>query len=123
MSRNLLQSKIRLEHQEDYLTLRFPTFLQETPRMPQASVLTDNDIKRVFRIIETARHAERNRLAFVLSIYAGLRVGEIAALTLGDVANQHGEVRREIKLGAHQTKGAKGRTVILSGRVRREIGV
>jgi hypothetical protein len=41
--------------------------------MAQASVLTDSDIRRVFRIIETTRHAERNRLAFVLSIYAGMR--------------------------------------------------
>src|SRR5262249_4111240 len=90
--------------------------------MAQASVLSDNDIRRVFRIIETTRHAERNRLAFILSIYAGMRVGEIAALTVGDVINHCGEVRPEIKLGAHQTKGPKGRTVILSGRVRREIG-
>jgi integrase/recombinase XerD len=89
--------------------------------MAQASVLTENDVRRVFRIIETTRHAERNRLAFVLSVYAGLRVGEIAALTIGDVVNQHGESRREIKLGAHQTKGSKGRTVILSTRVRKEI--
>jgi integrase/recombinase XerD len=49
-----------------------------------------------------------------LSIYAGLRVGEIAALTLGDVATSDGEVRREIKLGAHQTNGSKGRTVVVS---------
>jgi integrase/recombinase XerD len=89
--------------------------------MAQASVLSDNDIRRVFRIIETTRHADRNRLTFVLSIYAGMRVGEIAALTVGDVINQHGEVRPEIKLGAHQTKGSKGRTVILSTRIRREI--
>jgi integrase/recombinase XerD len=90
--------------------------------MAQASVLTDNDIRRVFRIIETTRHADRNRLAFVLSLYAGMRVGEIAALTIGDVINQHDEARSEIKLGAHQTKGSKGRTVILSTRIRREIG-
>jgi integrase/recombinase XerD len=89
--------------------------------MAQASVLTDSDIRRVFRIIETTRHLDRNRLAFVLSIYAGMRIGEIAALTIGDVATAHGEVRREIKLHAHQTKGSKGRTVILSERVRREI--
>jgi integrase/recombinase XerD len=89
--------------------------------MAQASVLTESEIRRVFRIIETTGHPERNRLAFVLSIYAGLRVGEIAALTIGDVASQTGEVRREIKLSAHQTKGSKGRTVVLSGRVRGEI--
>jgi integrase/recombinase XerD len=90
--------------------------------MSQASVLTETEIRRVFRIIATTRHAERNRVAFALSIFAGLRVGEIAKLTLGDVATQNGDVRREIKLGAHQTKGSKGRTVILSERVRKELG-
>ena len=90
--------------------------------MGQASVLNDNEIRRVFRIIETTRHASRNRLVFVLSFYAGLRVGEIAALTIGDVATPDGEPRREIKLSAHQTKGSKGRTVVLSNRVRSEIG-
>jgi len=89
--------------------------------MEQASVLTDTEIRRVFRIIETTRHAARNRLAFVLSIYSGLRVGEIAALRIRDVATAEGNVRREIKLGAHQTKGSKGRTVVLSSRVRQEI--
>jgi hypothetical protein len=33
-----------------------------------------------------------------------------------------GSVRREIKLGAHQTKGSKGPTVVLSTRARDEIG-
>jgi integrase/recombinase XerD len=89
--------------------------------MAQASVLSESEIRRVFRIIETTRHAERNRLAFVLSIYSGLRVGEIAALAINDVATLNGDARREIKLGAHQTKGSKGRIVVLSERVRREI--
>jgi integrase/recombinase XerD len=90
--------------------------------MAQATVLTDTEIRKVFRIIETTRHAERNRIAFLLSIYAGLRVGEIAALTIGDVVAHDGTIRREIKLGAHQTKGSKGRTVVLSGRIIRELG-
>ncbi len=91
--------------------------------MPQASVLSDADIRRVFRVIETTRHAARNRVVFMLSIYAGMRVGEIAALKVCDVINQYGQVRSEIKLGAHQTKGSKGRTVILSRRIRAEIGL
>ena len=91
--------------------------------MPQASVLSDADIRRVFRVIERTRHAERNRVAFMLSIYAGMRVGEIAALKISDVINQYGEVRSEIKLAADQTKGSKGRTVILSRRIRAEIGL
>jgi integrase/recombinase XerD len=75
--------------------------------MAQASILTDTEIRRVFRIIETTRHAERNRLAFVLSVYAGLRVGEVAALTLGDVSTQDGQARREIKLGAIRRKAQR----------------
>jgi integrase/recombinase XerD len=54
--------------------------------MALASILTESDIRRVFRIIETTRHSELNRLAFILSIYAGMRIGEIAALRIGDVA-------------------------------------
>ncbi len=62
--------------------------------MAQASVLTAADIRRVFRIIETTRYADRNRLTFVLSIYGGMRVGEIAAVKIKDVANQLPPVAR-----------------------------
>ena len=89
--------------------------------MGQASVLNDSEVRRVFRIIETTRHAARNRLIFVLSIYAGMRVGEIASLTIWDVASSDGQTRREIKLSACQTKGGLGRTVVLSNKVRSEI--
>jgi integrase/recombinase XerD len=87
----------------------------------QASVLNDAEIRRVFRILQSTRHAPRNRLAFTLSLYAGLRVGEIAALKIGDVATAAGEIRREVKLSANQTKGSQGRTVTLSSRVRSEL--
>jgi integrase/recombinase XerD len=50
-----------------------------------------------------------------------MRIGEIAALKIGDVANAQHEPRREIKLRADQTKGSKGRTVVVSDRVKREI--
>ena len=45
----------------------------------------------------------------------------LRTLTIADVATHDGQVRREVKLGAHQTKGPKGRTVVLSSRVRNEI--
>jgi integrase len=86
-----------------------------------ARLCADSEIKRVFRIIETTQTAARNRVAFALSIYAGLRVGEIAALTIGDVVTTAGEVRREVKLSRHQTKGSNGRTVVLSSRVQAEL--
>jgi integrase/recombinase XerD len=48
-----------------------------------------------------------------LSWLAGMRVGEIAALTVSDVIGLDGEVRAEIQLKAAQTKGDKARTVLL----------
>src|SRR6266536_2330030 len=33
--------------------------------MGQASILTDTEVRRVFRIVETTRNASRNRVAFV----------------------------------------------------------
>ena len=50
-----------------------------------------------------------------------MRVGEIAAIKIKDVANQYGEARREIRLGSEQTKGNRGRIVVLSNRARKEI--
>lgn len=84
--------------------------------MAQASTLTDSDIRRVFRIIETTRHAGRNRLASILSIYAGMRIGEIAALKIDDVATTQGEVRHEIKLDAVAVIGesVRDRTCIIT---------
>jgi integrase/recombinase XerD len=78
--------------------------------MAQASVLIDTEIRRVFRIIETTRHAEPKSI--------GLRPVRVCWPSR---RRKCGEARREIKLGAHQTKGSKGRTVVLSNRVRSEI--
>ncbi len=51
--------------------------------MGQAMVLTDGDIKKVLSIISVGNHAQRNRIAFLLSVNAGCRVGEIAKMTVG----------------------------------------
>ena len=46
----------------------------------------------------------------MLSHLAGLRVGEIAALKMGDVVNNEGQVRDQLRLSPSQTKG--GLTVV-----------
>ena len=89
--------------------------------MAQATVLTETDVKKVCAVIAARSHAARNRAAFLLSVLAGMRVGEIAKLTVGDVLNADGSIAREIKLTAEQTKGNKGRTVFLSERLQREL--
>jgi integrase/recombinase XerD len=89
--------------------------------MPQAMVLTDTDIKKVLKLIAVGNHAARNRIAFLLSVQAGMRVGEIAKMTVGDILNGDSTVLREIKLTAAQTKGNKGRIVYLSDKLQREL--
>ncbi len=53
--------------------------------------------------------------------YAGLRVGETAALTYEDVLDPLGTIRTEIRLEPEQTKGRHGRVVFLNEKIRREL--
>lgn len=89
--------------------------------MKQARVLTDAEFKRLMAVVAQGRHAARNRMAFMLSYHAGLRVGEIAALTLADVVDRDSEVREQLRLSAEITKGGHARVVFVSARLRREI--
>ncbi len=89
--------------------------------MKQAKVLTDTEMKRLLAVIVNGRHAERNRLAVMLSHLAGLRVGEIAALNVGDVVDRDGKVREQVRLNPAYTKGGVGRTIFVNKRLKREI--
>lgn len=91
--------------------------------MAQATVLTDADVKKVLNIIAIGHHAERNRIAFLLSVLAGMRVGEISKLTVGDILMSDGGIAREIKLSAAQTKGRKSRIVYLNEKLQKELAV
>lgn len=89
--------------------------------MKQAKVLTETEFKRVMAVIAQMKHAPRNRLAVMLSHLAGLRVGEVAALTLHDVFDADGNVREQLRLSAAITKGGHARTVFINEKLRREI--
>jgi integrase/recombinase XerD len=89
--------------------------------MKQAKVLSEAELKRVLSVIANQRHAARNRVALMLSFYAGMRVGEIAHLKVGDVIDGDGRVKDQIVLLAHYTKTAESRTVFVSGKLRREL--
>lgn len=89
--------------------------------MKQAKVLSEAELKRVLSVVANQRHAARNRVALMLSFYAGMRVGEIAHLKLGDVIDGEGRVKDQIVLPASYTKTAEARTVFVSGKLRREL--
>lgn len=89
--------------------------------MKQARVLTDGEQKRLLAVVAQGRHAARNRMAVMLSYLAGLRVGEIAALTWGDVLDGNGAVREQVRLSAEMTKGGHARVAFVNDRLRKEL--
>ena len=89
--------------------------------MSQAKVLNEKEVRKVLLYIASRKHATRNRTMFVLMNATGMRVGECAALRLCDVLSRDGSIVDEIRLSADQTKGSRGRTVVLSQKAQEEI--
>ena len=90
--------------------------------MKQAKVLNEKEFKRVMAVAGAGRYGERNQLALMLSHFAGLRVGEIAHLKIGDVTGPVREgsgvnVLDQIYLNPSYTKGGYGRTVMLNAKL------
>jgi len=91
--------------------------------MPQAKTLTPRELRRVLDSIASNSHSARNRLMLLMTHWAGMRVGEVAALRIQDVRSADGSVKHEIRLDAAQTKGKHARVVFLSDRLGKEIGL
>ena len=89
--------------------------------MATAKSLTTTELERVLDYIAQNANAERNRLMLSFGVLAGLRVSEIAGLTLGDVLDTDGKIRAEIRLTPEQTKGSKAGTVFVSDKLRKEL--
>jgi len=87
----------------------------------KARTLSQRELRKALDHVATRAHAARNRAVLLLTHWAGMRVGEVAALRLGDVVGLDGAVRVEIALRAEQTKGRHGRVVLLASRLRREL--
>jgi len=89
--------------------------------MSQARVLTERELRKVLNFCNTQPHATRNRTMLLCTHMAGMRVGEVAALTVSDVLAMDGTVKEEIALSAQQTKGSKARTVLVPRKLRDEL--
>ena len=89
--------------------------------MGKAKTLTAQELRRVQDYIASRAHAARNRAMLLLTHLAGMRVGEVAALTWGDVVNAEGRVKDQIRLNADKTKGGHPRIVFLSPKLLKEL--
>ncbi len=89
--------------------------------MSQAKTLTAQELDRVLEYIKKLPHAARNRVMLLLTVWTGMRVGEVSALTISDVRNELGEIKDEIYLAAERVKYRHARTVYINQRMREEL--
>ena len=89
--------------------------------MKQAKLLTEAEFRRLTAIVNSLRYPTRNHSAVALSFYAGLRACEIAALCVGDVFDDFGNVKDTIYLNSDQTKGSDSATVLVNSKLKRQL--
>ncbi len=89
--------------------------------MSQAKTLTAQELDRVLEYIKKLPHAARNRVMLLLTVWTGMRVGEVSALTINDIRTDAGEIKDEIYLAAERVKYRHARTVYINQRMRHEL--
>ena len=89
--------------------------------MLHAQTRNDAQLRRVIQYCRSRRHPLRDETIILTSFYAGLRAKEIAALTVGNVFDEAGNVRTQFILSAAQSKGGHTRTVYLNQRLRKAL--
>ena len=95
-------------------------FLKMTA-MGKADVLSDIDVRNVLNAVAQTRFPERNRIMFLLSIYAGLRVCNIQRIQIADVYDSNGNPFDKIVLDRTKTKGNRVYECYLSNDLKTEL--
>lgn len=90
-------------------------------RMSRARTLSPEELRHLLDHLARRRHALRNTTIVLLTYWAGLRVGEVAALQYGDIVDPDRRIRAEVEL--RQGSGRAARTVLLSSRLRQQLAV
>ena len=84
----------------------------------QAKILNRSQVEAVLNHISGRRYGLRNQVIFLLSIRAGLRAKEIAALKWSMVVGADGEVGEYIHLTNDASKGQSGRIIPINKQLR-----
>ena len=83
------------------------------PREGKAKVLSQEELRRVIKMQGGKFLELRNVALIALSYYCGFRAKELASLSLGDVLTSQRDLKEEVNLKRHQTKGGKKRVAYL----------
>jgi integrase/recombinase XerD len=117
---DLQPARLPISEQRNYAMPYQSCDLKEK-KVAQAKTLTDKELRKVLNHIAVRKHAARNRAMLLTTHWAGLRVGEVAALKIGDVWGADGTIKAEVRLHPEQTKGKHARTIFLPEKLRKEL--
>lgn len=84
----------------------------------QAKVLTESQQRSILKFLEDRPSSRRDAVMFLLSVDAGLRAKEIAALEWSMVTDAEGNLSDAIRLLDRASKGRSGGIIYLSARLR-----
>ena len=84
----------------------------------QAKIITEGQQKAVLLFLAGRRNSQRDTVMFLLSVDAGLRAKEIAALEWAMITNAEGKLSDEIRLQDRASKGRSGGVVFMSKRLK-----
>jgi integrase len=87
----------------------------------QAKTLSAGQIRAVENHLRDTRHPTRNRVVFLLSVRAGLRAKEIAALTWAMVTDAEGQLADTISLTNEASKGKSGGVIPMAKELKRAL--
>lgn len=87
----------------------------------QAKVLSSQQVQMILSFLATTRDPDRNRLIFLLSIRAGLRAKEIAALKWSMILDADGAISDSIHLEDVASKGSSGRVIPINKQLKGEL--
>jgi len=80
----------------------------------RARILTRAEFRRMLKVVSITREAQRNQLLLCFSFACGLRVTELASITIRDIMHPSGRLKSELTLRGDITKNARVRTVPMS---------
>lgn len=89
----------------------------------QAKILNAGQIRAMISYLDQTRHPVRNRVILFLSVRAGLRAKEIAALTWAMVTDAEGELTNSIRLTDGAAKGRTGGVIPMARELRAALEV
>jgi integrase/recombinase XerD len=86
-----------------------------------ARELTKVEINQVLELIQTKRHAKRDKAILLMCLYAGLTIKEVVNLEICQAISTDGEISEEVTLGDQHTTAGKERVVYLNKKLRKAL--